>query len=112
MLAPVVLAKLWSVIPKLFAWSPVRSLTHALERISLLLLVGSTLFEFATGILNIQYDYVFGFSFYTGHYIGARGSSSPRSSRTSRSNSPPWCARAAVPLPAPRTGHLARRHRA
>ncbi|WP_228684779.1 molybdopterin-dependent oxidoreductase [Amycolatopsis thermoflava] len=70
-LAPVVLAKLWSVIPKLFAWPPVRSLTHALERISLLFLVGSTLFEFATGILNIQYDYVFGFSFYTGHYIGA-----------------------------------------
>jgi DMSO/TMAO reductase YedYZ molybdopterin-dependent catalytic subunit len=29
------------------------------------------LFEFATGVLNIQYDYLFGFSFYTAHYYGA-----------------------------------------
>jgi DMSO/TMAO reductase YedYZ molybdopterin-dependent catalytic subunit len=70
-LIPVVLAKLWSVIPKLFAWPPVRSPAHALERASLLLLVGSTLFQVVTGLLNIQYDYVFGFSFYTGHYLGA-----------------------------------------
>ncbi|TVT19219.1 molybdopterin-dependent oxidoreductase [Amycolatopsis acidiphila] len=71
LLVPVVLAKLWSVIPKLFAWPPVKSLAQILERVSLLLLVGSILFEIATGLLNIQYDYVFGFSFYTGHYIGA-----------------------------------------
>jgi DMSO/TMAO reductase YedYZ molybdopterin-dependent catalytic subunit len=70
-LIPVVLAKLWSVIPKLFAWPAVRSPAHALERASLLLLVGSTLFQIVTGLLNIQYDYVFGFSFYTGHYLGA-----------------------------------------
>ena len=70
-LIPVVLAKLWSVIPKLFAWPPVRSPAQALERASLLLLVGSTLFQTVTGLLNIQYDYVFGFSFYTGHYLGA-----------------------------------------
>jgi DMSO/TMAO reductase YedYZ molybdopterin-dependent catalytic subunit len=70
-LVPVVLAKLWSVIPKLFAWPPVRSPAQALERASLLLLVGSTLFQIVTGLLNIQYDYVFGFSFYTGHYLGA-----------------------------------------
>jgi DMSO/TMAO reductase YedYZ molybdopterin-dependent catalytic subunit len=71
MLIPVVLAKLWSVIPRLFAWPPVRSAAQLLERISLGLLVGSILFELATGVLNIQYDYVFGFSFYTGHYWGA-----------------------------------------
>jgi DMSO/TMAO reductase YedYZ molybdopterin-dependent catalytic subunit len=70
-LIPVVLAKLWSVIPKLFAWPPVRSPAQALERASLLLLVGSVLFEMITGVLNVQYDYVFGFSFYTGHYVGA-----------------------------------------
>ncbi|NKQ53980.1 molybdopterin-dependent oxidoreductase [Amycolatopsis sp. K13G38] len=70
-LVPVVLAKLWSVIPKLFDWPPVRSLAHAAERLSLLLLVGGVLFEIATGLLNIQYDYAFGFSFYTAHYIGA-----------------------------------------
>jgi DMSO/TMAO reductase YedYZ molybdopterin-dependent catalytic subunit len=70
-LVPVVLAKLWSVIPKLFAWPPMRSPAQALERASLLLLVGSTLFQIVTGLLNIQYDYAFGFSFYTGHYLGA-----------------------------------------
>ena len=42
-----------------------------LERISLLILVGGILFEIVTGVLNIQYDYVFGFSFYTAHYFGA-----------------------------------------
>ncbi|HEY3752481.1 MAG TPA: hypothetical protein VGL80_25130, partial [Pseudonocardiaceae bacterium] len=70
-LIPVVLAKLWSVVPKLFSWPPARSLAHVLERVSLLLLVGGILFEMATGVLNIQYDYIFGFSFYTAHYYGA-----------------------------------------
>ena len=70
-LIPVVLAKLWSVIPKLFAWPPARSAAQLLERASLGLLVGSILFELATGVLNIQYDYVFGFDFYTAHYYGA-----------------------------------------
>jgi DMSO/TMAO reductase YedYZ molybdopterin-dependent catalytic subunit len=70
-LIPVVLAKLWSVVPKLFSWPPARSLAQALERLSLLLLVGGILFEIATGVLNIQYDYIFGFSFYTAHYYGA-----------------------------------------
>ena len=70
-LIPIVLAKLWSVIPKLFAWPPARSVSQLLERASLALLVGSILFELATGVLNIQYDYVFGFDFYTAHYYGA-----------------------------------------
>ncbi len=68
---PVLLAKLWSVVPKLFAWPPARSLAQVLERLSLLLLVGGILFEIVTGVLNIQYDYVFGFNFYTAHYYGA-----------------------------------------
>ena len=71
MLIPVVLAKLWSVIPRLFVWPPARSLAQVLERASLGLLVGSILFELATGALDIQYDYVFGFSFYSAHYWGA-----------------------------------------
>jgi DMSO/TMAO reductase YedYZ molybdopterin-dependent catalytic subunit len=29
------------------------------------------LFEIITGVLNIQYDYIFGFSFYDAHYYGA-----------------------------------------
>ncbi|MFC9163821.1 molybdopterin-dependent oxidoreductase [Streptomyces fungicidicus] len=70
-LVPVLLAKLWSVVPRLFTLPPARSLTHALERISLLLLVGGALFEFTTGILNIQLDYVFPGSFYPLHFYGA-----------------------------------------
>nr|MDT0659607.1 molybdopterin-dependent oxidoreductase [Micromonospora sp. DSM 115978] len=69
-LIPVVLAKLWSVIPKLFDWPPVRSVLHGLERISLLLLVGGILFQTVTGLLNIQYAYLFEFDFYTAHYFG------------------------------------------
>ncbi|MEJ2884877.1 molybdopterin-dependent oxidoreductase [Actinomycetospora aeridis] len=70
-LVPVILAKLWSVVPKLFAWPPVRSIAQLLERISLLALVGGILFELVTGIMNVQYDYSFGFDFYTAHYWGA-----------------------------------------
>ncbi len=70
-LLPVVLAKLWSVLPRLFAWPPVRSLAQILERVSLIMLVGGVLFEFATGILDIQNYYVFPFSFYTAHLYGA-----------------------------------------
>ncbi|MFJ5033521.1 molybdopterin-dependent oxidoreductase [Streptomyces sp. NPDC088560] len=70
-LIPVLLAKLWSVVPKLFTLPPARSVTHALERISLLLLVGGGLFEFTTGVLNVQLDYVFPGSFYPLHFYGA-----------------------------------------
>lgn len=70
-LIPVLLAKLWSVVPKLFTLPPARSLAHALERISLLLLVGGALFEFVTGVLNVQLDYIFPGSFYPLHFYGA-----------------------------------------
>ncbi|MER6026114.1 molybdopterin-dependent oxidoreductase [Streptomyces sp. NPDC001851] len=70
-LVPVLLAKLWSVVPRLFTLPPARSLAHALERISLVLLVGGGLFEFTTGVLNIQLDYVFPGSFYPLHFYGA-----------------------------------------
>ncbi|MFF5011552.1 molybdopterin-dependent oxidoreductase [Streptomyces phaeochromogenes] len=70
-LVPVLLAKLWSVVPRLFQLPPARSLAHALERISLLLLVGGVLFEFVTGVLNVQLDYLFPGSFYPLHFYGA-----------------------------------------
>ena len=70
-LIPILLAKLWSVLPKLFEWPPLRNPAHALERLSLLLLVGGVVFEFVTGILNIQQFYKFPGSFYTLHYYGA-----------------------------------------
>ena len=70
-LVPILLFKLWSVLPKLFEWPPLRSPAHALERLSLFLLVGGAVFEFATGILNIQTWYPFPGSFYTLHFYGA-----------------------------------------
>ncbi|MGH3231567.1 MAG: hypothetical protein ACRDOA_23805, partial [Streptosporangiaceae bacterium] len=69
-LIPILLAKLWSVLPKLFEWPPLRNPAHALERLSLLLLVGGVGFEFVTGVLNIQQWYKFPGSFYTLHLYG------------------------------------------
>jgi len=70
-LVPIVLVKLWSAMPKLFEWPPLRSPAHALERVSLALLVSSTLFQFATGILNAQLYYPWRFSFLAAHFYGA-----------------------------------------
>jgi DMSO/TMAO reductase YedYZ molybdopterin-dependent catalytic subunit len=70
-LIPIVLAKLWSVLPKLFEWPPVRSITHLLERASLLLLVGGVMFELVTGVMNIQYFAVWPVNFSQAHYYGA-----------------------------------------
>jgi DMSO/TMAO reductase YedYZ molybdopterin-dependent catalytic subunit len=70
-LTPVLLAKLWSVIPRLFVWPPIRSIAYALERASLVLLVGGAVFEFFTGIFNVEYFYPWKFSFYDAHFFGA-----------------------------------------
>jgi DMSO/TMAO reductase YedYZ molybdopterin-dependent catalytic subunit len=71
MVVPLILAKLWSVFPKLFAWPPVKSPAHALERVSLLLLVGGAGFMWATGLLNSQNYYPWNFNFVVAHYYGA-----------------------------------------
>jgi DMSO/TMAO reductase YedYZ molybdopterin-dependent catalytic subunit len=68
-LVPVVLAKLWSVMPKLFSWPPWRSISQLLERLSLVLVVGGVVFEMSTGLLNI--DYLNPIKFYPGHFYGA-----------------------------------------
>src|SRR3954447_16380336 len=68
---PVLLAKLWSVIPRLFAWPPVASAAQAVERLAIALLVSSAVFEFATGVLNMQSFYLFKFNFVVAHYYGA-----------------------------------------
>ena len=68
---PLLLAKLWSVIPRLFAWPPVASPAQAIERGSIALLVSSAVFEFATGIINAQNYYAFDFRFVPAHYYGA-----------------------------------------
>jgi DMSO/TMAO reductase YedYZ molybdopterin-dependent catalytic subunit len=70
-LVPIVLAKLWSVMPKLVQLPPFKTPAQLLERLSLVLLVGGIAFEMITGVLNVQSWYVFGFSFYTAHLYGA-----------------------------------------
>ena len=70
-LVPLILAKLWSVFPKLFAWPPFRTPAQAIERLSLLLLVGGAGFMWATGLLNSQYFYPWSFNFVVAHYYGA-----------------------------------------
>jgi DMSO/TMAO reductase YedYZ molybdopterin-dependent catalytic subunit len=68
---PILIAKLWSVIPKLFERPPVRSVANALERLSIATLVGSAIFLFATGTINITYWLPFPFAFTPAHYYAA-----------------------------------------
>lgn len=65
---PLLAAKLWAVYPRLFQWPPLRSLPHLIERVSVVPLVAGSIFLLATGIVNIQYWYPFGFYFPTAHF--------------------------------------------
>lgn len=65
---PLLLAKLWAVYPRLFSWPPVRSVTHALERASIAVLVAATLLELFLGLLNIAQWYPWPFSFRQVHW--------------------------------------------
>ncbi|WP_431032122.1 molybdopterin-dependent oxidoreductase [Streptomyces sp. P6-2-1] len=65
---PVLLVKLWTVYPRLFAWPPARSLAHALERLSIAVLVAASVFQLATGLLNITQWYPWPFSFVPAHF--------------------------------------------
>ncbi len=68
---PLVLAKLWTVYPRLFAWPPLRDLGHAAERLLILPLVAGTLFEVASGLLNIVQWYPWRFFFPRVHWAVA-----------------------------------------
>jgi DMSO/TMAO reductase YedYZ molybdopterin-dependent catalytic subunit len=65
---PLLLAKLWTVFPKLFSRPVARSIVHAIERGSILLLSASAFFELVTGIFNIFQNYPWPFYFPTIHY--------------------------------------------
>jgi hypothetical protein len=65
---PLLLAKLWSVYPKLFHRPLFGSLVNAIERGSILLLSASAFFELVTGIFNIFQNYPWPFYFPTIHY--------------------------------------------
>ncbi|SCF17547.1 sulfoxide reductase catalytic subunit YedY [Micromonospora coriariae] len=72
---PLLLAKLWSVYPRLFARPPLRQLSrllaHALERICVLVLVCAAFFELVTGLFNVAQSYPWGFFFPAAHYAVA-----------------------------------------
>ncbi len=65
---PLFFVKMWSVYPHLFTWPPVRSVAHAAERASVLVLVGATITELITGVLNVAHIYLWPFFFPAGHY--------------------------------------------
>ncbi|QLY33874.1 molybdopterin-dependent oxidoreductase [Nocardia huaxiensis] len=68
---PLLLVKLWSVYPRLFARPLLGNPFHLLERGSIALLVGSVIFQLFTGLLNIAQVYPWKFFFTTTHYAVA-----------------------------------------
>lgn len=65
---PLLLVKLWTVYPRLWEWPPVRSVAHALERVTIVPLIAGAIFQLATGIANIAQWYRFQFFFTVTHY--------------------------------------------
>ncbi|HEX4722294.1 MAG TPA: molybdopterin-dependent oxidoreductase [Pseudonocardiaceae bacterium] len=65
---PLLLAKLWTVYPKLFSRPLISSPVHAIERGSILLLSAAAFFELVTGLFNIFQNYPWPFYFPTVHY--------------------------------------------
>jgi hypothetical protein len=68
-LIPLLSLKLWSVHPKLWKWPPFRDPLHAIERLSLAVLVATGLFQVVSGLLNIfRWYQPMGFFFTVAHY--------------------------------------------
>jgi DMSO/TMAO reductase YedYZ molybdopterin-dependent catalytic subunit len=68
---PLLLAKLWAVYPRLFVWPALRSPRHALERLSVAVLVAASVFQLGTGLLNTVQWYPWPFSFVPVHFAVA-----------------------------------------
>ncbi len=68
---PLLLAKLWTVYPHLWTWPPLRSIAHAVERISLFPLIAGSLFLLMSGLLNVANWYPWAFFFPRAHYWAA-----------------------------------------
>lgn len=68
---PLLLAKLWSVYPQLFARPVFRSLWHVLERTSLFVLIAAAFFQLFTGMFNSAQAYPWVFQFVPTHYAVA-----------------------------------------
>lgn len=71
---PLLLVKLWTVYPKLFARPPraVRELAlHGAERVSIAVLISAAIFQLATGLSNSAQWYPWAFRFVPTHYAVA-----------------------------------------
>jgi hypothetical protein len=68
---PLLLAKLWTVYPNLYRWPPLRSVAHAVERVTLFPLVAGAVFMLFSGFANILNWYPWRFFFPTAHYWAA-----------------------------------------
>jgi DMSO/TMAO reductase YedYZ molybdopterin-dependent catalytic subunit len=71
---PLLLVKLWAVFPKLFSRPPMKVrllLVESLERGSIAVLVASSIFQLASGLLNSSQWYPWGFNFRPTHYAMA-----------------------------------------
>lgn len=65
---PLLLAKLWSVYPKLFQWPPFENLTNLVERLAIFPLIGGSIFMLFTGLANINLWYPWKFNFPDTHF--------------------------------------------
>jgi DMSO/TMAO reductase YedYZ molybdopterin-dependent catalytic subunit len=65
---PLLLVKLWTVYPKLFEWPPAGSISRAVSRLSILVLVGASTMQLLTGLINIAEFYPWAFFFTVTHY--------------------------------------------
>jgi DMSO/TMAO reductase YedYZ molybdopterin-dependent catalytic subunit len=65
---PLLLAKLWTVLPRLLQWPPAHNLAHAIERLALVPLVAGSLFLLYTGLANLAHWYPWQFSFPVAHF--------------------------------------------
>jgi DMSO/TMAO reductase YedYZ molybdopterin-dependent catalytic subunit len=65
---PLLLAKLWVVLPRLFAWPPFTSAAHLVERLAIFPLVAGGVFELFTGLANTHLWYPWPFNFRSAHY--------------------------------------------
>ncbi|MGH2759756.1 MAG: molybdopterin-dependent oxidoreductase, partial [Actinomycetota bacterium] len=68
---PLLLAKLWVVYPHLWTWPPLRTVAHAVERISLFPLIAGALFLLVSGLNNTANWYPWAFFFPRAHYWAA-----------------------------------------
>ncbi len=68
---PLLLVKLWSVFPKLFAFPPAQNVAHVVERASLFPLVAGSIFQLFTGLANTARWYPWEFNFTVTHFWSA-----------------------------------------